>query len=127
VTERLHLCIHGRLTLGEESFDQVRLIVVVQLGMPGHRGFEREIADIVLVNPQGQFCLFRLLVEASRSIERASDQRFRYAMVYDEIEADVLQCGPKFGGDLGQGAWGAGTIIAEIDNRNFTRRDLGEW
>jgi hypothetical protein len=29
-----------------------------------------------------------------------------------------------FGGDLGQGAWGAGTIIAEIDNRNFIRRIL---
>ena len=92
--------------------------------MPGHRRFEREIADIVLVDPQRQLCFFRLVVKASRSIERASDQQFRYAMVYDEIEADVLQCVPKFGGDLGQGAWGASTIIAEIDNRNFIRRIL---
>jgi hypothetical protein len=92
--------------------------------MPGHRRFEREIADIVLVDPQRQFCLFRLVVEASRSIERAGDQRFRHAMVYDEIEADVLQCVPKFGADPKQGAWGAGTVINEIDNRDFIRRIL---
>ena len=87
-----------------------------------HRGVDRQIADIAVVEPQLEFFGQRQRVEGARGGEGPVDHRFGHAMPGGIEEADLLAGMPDRGGEALQRARRTGEDRGEIEYRDLRRR-----
>jgi hypothetical protein len=106
--------VRRQLALDEERLVEVGLGVLLH-----HRGPERQVADVVLVELERQLALDRQGVERGRHGEQPVDQLLRHAVAADEIEPDVLQGIPQFAGAALERARCAREMLGEVDDGNL--------
>src|SRR5579883_573106 len=106
----------------EEAFVAVRPGCLVHGRGALDRGVERQIADIVLVQPQLQLGFERQGVKPPRGGKGTLDHRFRHAVAGGIEKADLFAGAAGFGGGAREGAGLAGKIRCEIDDGDLCRR-----
>jgi anaerobic selenocysteine-containing dehydrogenase len=114
--------IRGTVALQEQRLDDVRFLHRVDGGRPRHGRRDRQVSDVVPVEPQRQLVVERQRVEAARLGEDVRDERRRHGMIDDEVEADVLEGVAEGGGGAFRGARRAGEVRAEVQDGNLDRR-----
>ena len=87
-----------------------------------HRGVDRQVADIVLVEPELEFFLQRQRVKAARGGEGAVDQRLGHAVPGGVEEPDILAGIADIRREAAERAGLAGEERTEIDDRDLRRR-----
>ena len=106
----------------EEAFIPVRAGRLVHGRGALDRGIDRQIADIVLVEPQLQLVGERQGMEPPRGGKGAIDHRLGHAMVQRIEEPDILAGVARRGGDAPERARLAGENRGEIDDRDLRGR-----
>ncbi len=118
-----HVRVVGRqVALDEKRLVEVGPIVLVQPRMADGRPLERQVADVMPIDPQRQLGLVRLRVKPLRRGEAVIDQRLRHPVVDDEVETDLFQRMTKVVGQRLSRTGGARKITCQVKHRNLLTR-----
>jgi len=92
--------------------------------MPRDRRLSRHVADILRVDPNGEFLRLGQCVESGRLSEGRVDQRLLDAMSAQIIEADVLEGPAQFGTEPFARSGQAREVGCHVEEREGTCDEL---
>jgi hypothetical protein len=81
----------------------------------------RQVADVVLVDPDLHFPVERLAMEPRGLAEGAADQRLGHAVIDDEVEADLGQRNAQLARRAFEGSRFPGEVGPQVDDGNGLR------